>query len=338
MVLRFARIPKGLRASAFATLAFIGLSCAPTGAPSRVEAPPAAAASDASIVREELDRAVAEWAPSAAVAVVVDARTGRVLVTAGREGGRDAPTLAVTGAWITGSTLKTLTFAAALDEETITPETRVDCASRRYGDALLTDGSPNGVLSVRDALAVSSNVGASRVYDTLGLERLRAAYLRMHLFDAPGVLPAVSDPHGIEAAALAAGEGAPAAPVRVAAAYAAIFAGGVYHAPTFDGPLAPGERVLKETTARTVRELLVHVVEGGVGLAKTARVPGHRVAGKTGTADLGGDRFYASFVGAVVDREPLRVVLVGLVDPKNRGNGPTAAAPLFARIAARLAR
>ena len=78
----------------------------------------------------------------------------------------------------------------------------------------------------------------------------------------------------------------------------------------------------------------------GDGTGAAARVPGARVAGKTGTADLAGETgqqmYYASFVGSVLDREPRFVALVGLEVPAARGSGPQSAAPAWARLARRI--
>src|SRR5581483_7551928 len=96
------------------------VGCAAPGAPL---APAATAPPDGPIqhaVGEELDRTVAEWGASRAVAVVLDLSTGRVLAMDGRSLGRTDSALASNHAWVTGSTLKTITVAAALEERTIT--------------------------------------------------------------------------------------------------------------------------------------------------------------------------------------------------------------------------
>jgi len=288
----------------------------------------------AAIVREELDRAVAEWTPQAAVAIVLDPATGAILAAEGRDHGKDDPSLPARASWVTGSTLKTFTIAAAIDAGVVTPETRVDAAPRAYGPRTLRDASEHGILSVTDVLLVSSNVGASRVYDAFGLERLLGTLHAFHLSDPPAQLAPIADPHGIDAAMLAGGELMPASPLQVAAAYAAVFAGGVYRAPTTSGQASAPERVLGEATSRTMVAMLERAVSEGSGAAAAVRAM--RVAGKTGTGDLGNDRNYASFCGTVLDRAPPRVILVGLYDPARSGNGPKAAAPVFARIARRL--
>lgn len=318
-----------------ASLPQLGCSSAPLPPP---EAPPAATTAAAprfaSVLQAELDRAASEYAAAGALAVVLDARTGRVIASLGRAAGADAPAL-VGAARITGSTLKPLTWAAALEAGVLGPDTPLDCAPRSYPAGTLHDSRTNGTLSARDALAVSSNVAASRVLDLLGLTRLQATFERLHVFDAPGAVPPLPDETGLQAAMYAGGELGAATPLHLAAAYAALFDDGVYHAPTPDGS-APGVRALRPETASAARELLLHTITSAEGTGGLAALPGHRVEGKTGTADLGDGTTYASFVGAVVDVEPRWVVLVGLVAPREGATGKTAAAPLFARIAGHL--
>ncbi len=330
-----------LASSVLSVLAAV--SCTPTSTPQPSAAPGQIHASTSTLVpsmqtiaREELDRAVAEWTPAAAVVVVLDAKTGAVLAMEGRDHGRDAPSLASERAYVTGSTLKTMTFAAALDARTIDAGAWLDCAPRRYGAAQLVDHTEFGSLSLTDALAVSSNVGASRVLDTLGLDRLLAVLKALHIGDPPGSIPPIADPSGIQAAMLAGGEWAKATPLQVAAAYASIWNGGLYVEPTFTPRAQSGVRVFREETARAMSGMLEDIIESNLGTGRLARIEDVRVAGKTGTADLGDDRTYASFVGTVAGWKPGFVVLVGLEAPREGGYGPTAAAPVFARIARRI--
>ena len=285
------------------------------------------------VAREEIDRAVAEWHPAAAVAIVLEPATGAILAVEGRDMGRSDPMLASHRAYVTGSTLKTFTIAAALDAGTIALDSRIDCATRYYGAKKLFDAEEHGSLSITEALVVSSNVGASRVYDTLGLDRMVSTLQRFHIGDPPASLPSIKDGSDIEAAMFAAGELAKATPMQIAAAYAAIFNGGIYVAPTFARARQAPERVLKAETAKVMVNMLEAVVTSDLGTGKLARVDGVRVAGKPGTAD---GPTYASFVGTALDPKPKFVVLVGLVSPREGGTGPSAAAPTFARIVRRL--
>jgi cell division protein FtsI (penicillin-binding protein 3) len=128
-------------------------------------------------------------------------------------------------------------------------------------------------------------------------------------------------------------------PLEVAAAFAALANGGVYHAPTFVPAHDDGERVVRAETAATVLELL----EGATsdrGTGKAARVEGVRVAGKTGTAHLGKgvdtSDYYSSFVGTAPLENPRYVIFVGAETPRDGGTGGQVAAPVFGRVMTRL--
>ena len=94
-------------------------------------------------------------------------------------------------------------------------------------------------------------------------------------------------------------------------------------------------------TAQQVASMLEEVVEKGSG--HSARLPGYRVAGKSGTAQKvdSGQAGYsetdyiASFVGFAPVSDPTLVVLVALDSPRgSRRQGGEVAAPVFASILA----
>jgi len=74
------------------------------------------------------------------------------------------------------------------------------------------------------------------------------------------------------------------------------------------------------------------------GTAPRARIPGYRVAGKTGTAQMfdtscGCMRGYvASFIGLAPADKPQLVVAVALTKPKNGHYGGVLAAPVFKKV------
>jgi cell division protein FtsI (penicillin-binding protein 3) len=121
----------------------------------------------------------------------------------------------------------------------------------------------------------------------------------------------------------------------MAAAYATIFNDGVYVSPSYDSRSPAGVRVLQQSTARALVQMLEGAV-AGEGTGKAARIAGVRVAGKTGTAETDAKVYYASFVGSVLDREPRFVALVGLEVLEGKATGASAAAPAWARLASRI--
>jgi beta-lactamase regulating signal transducer with metallopeptidase domain len=305
-----------------AVAACISLDSAPAYAgEAATRGAPQVAANDPALqsaAEQELDHAMTAHHAIGAIAIVLDARTGAVLAAATRGDG-DAR-----AARSPGSTMKPFTFAAVLEAGIVDPAARIDCgsATRTYGDKTIHDEAPPGTLDLGGILAASSNVCTAKLAEPLG-DRLAESLRRYHF-----AAPAHIDTHSIEGASIALGGGIRASALDVAAGYTAFADGGVYHAP--DGT---SERVMPADTARTVMTLLDRVVNDAGGTGRAARIDGVRVAGKTGTAQSRGDRYYASFVGIVPADAPRFVVLVG-VDGVT-GAGGKVAAPVFAKIAAR---
>jgi beta-lactamase regulating signal transducer with metallopeptidase domain len=340
----------GAASSIVLALACTSPTGAASGSPARTTAPPAVAAPDSSIdpaiqaiADEELDRTLRQWSAPAGVVVVLDATTGQVLADAGRDRGARAD-LARLHPYFPGSTLKVVVLVAALEAGVVSPTDSIDCehGGFQYAGGRVADNGSYGVLPLPQAVAVSSNVAAAKLFDRVGGDRFGRALRALHFGEAPGRLPDRIDDHSMVGATAAMGEGVTATPLQVAAAYVAIASGGSYVEPTLSAraQAARREPVMKPETAHAMMAILDEVVNSERGTGKRARVAGARVAGKTGTSswDLpgGGEGIYASFVGIVPEESPRFVILVGVEQPKNDGDGVggwNVAAPAFARIA-----
>jgi beta-lactamase regulating signal transducer with metallopeptidase domain len=300
------------------------------------------------VVDEELARLLAEYRPAAATVVVLEPSKGELLAIG------DATT--ARRAFVTGSTLKTMTFAVALDAGAVRVDQKFDCRTRSFGAHRLADAKEHDQLDLAQILEVSSNVGASRIFEAMDRERFDEALARFHLSDvskvqlagvAQGSAPKTTSLDAYTAAAFASGEVLTATPLQMAAAYAVFANGGEYVAPTLvrkgdpakKGGVPTRERVLRAETAGTIMQLLERAVRGEHATGKRAQIEGVRVAGKTGTAGWstpdGKEHAYASFIGVVPADAPRYVILVGAVDPRDGAGGGTVAAPTFAKIAAR---
>jgi peptidoglycan glycosyltransferase len=93
-------------------------------------------------------------------------------------------------------------------------------------------------------------------------------------------------------------------------------------------PGAVLRRVLKPTTAAALNSMMVLSVD--TAYASPARIPGVRVGGKTGTAEVGGGATpHAWFVGyAPADRPGVAVAVI----MENRGSGTTFATPAARQV------
>ncbi len=158
----------------------------------------------------------------------------------------------------------------------------------------------------------------------------------------------------VDLAAISFGQGISATPIQLAAATAAIANGGYLMEPYIVDRVVDSQgqvtqqnqpRVVRKVIARDVAQVVTRMMEmvvedGGTGT--NARVPGFRVAGKTGTAQkvdavTGGysaDKRVASFIGFLPAEAPRLVMLVTIDEPKGITYGGLTAAPIFSRIAA----
>ena len=105
-------------------------------------------------------------------------------------------------------------------------------------------------------------------------------------------------------------------------------------------PVPEGTRVISENTARQVREMLEQVVVVG-GTAPMAGIPGYRIGGKTGTAQVINpecgcyeDATVGSFIGMAPIESPELVIGVTFVRPTLQQFGGELAGPVFREIMA----
>jgi len=303
------------------------------------------------IAEEEAAWVVSTFHARRATAIILDPAKGEILALANPDTARQA--------YVTGSTMKTLTIAAALDAGRVRAGQKFDCQPRP-GEKL-HDATPHGWLDLAQIMEVSSNVGVLRVYQALGDARFERALTQFHLADerfpvqlrfAPfSTLPsATPGSFARDEEGGAVGDGFVSTPIHMLAAYAVFANRGEYIAPSLVRSVrdeagrvswrhAPKrEQVLRAETAQAMLEMLELAVDGKNATGKAARVQGVRVAGKTGTSNLNGpnaSQVYASFIGIVPADTPRYVILVGAVDPQEGKWGGTVAAPAFARIARR---
>jgi cell division protein FtsI (penicillin-binding protein 3) len=265
-----------------------------------------------------------------------------------------------------GSALKPFLIAAALENDAIAPGQLIDCGDGtfRIPGKTIRDARAHGELDAAGILRVSSNIGAVRVAIELGrsrhFEMLRrfgfGATTRSQFPDeAAGVLRPWRRWRPVDHATIAFGQGVSVTSIQLAAATAVLANGGEWVRPRLvaarraaNGPWQPTRRaavrrVLSRDTANTVLAMLENVVEPS-GTGTRAALNGVRVAGKTGTAQkfdaesgsYSDDRFRAWFIGAVPADAPRLVIVTGLDEPQRPlHTGGGAAAPLFARVAAR---
>jgi cell division protein FtsI (penicillin-binding protein 3) len=265
-------------------------------------------------VEEILQTGMTMLSAKGAAAILMDVHTGEILSLAslpafdpndrpnplvkGEPGDSPLFNRAVQGVYELGSTFKIFTVANALELGLVTPDTMVDAnAPKRVGRFTIKEFQNKNygpLLSVRDVIAKSSNVGTANLALQIGPLRQQAFYKSLGFFEptsielveAPGAKPIVPKKWpDITVITTSYGHGISASPMHLAAAYGAIANGGIRVTPTLlhGGVPQNGPRVMSEETARAARSMLREVVTHGT--ATMADVPGYDVAGKTGTAE-----------------------------------------------------
>jgi cell division protein FtsI/penicillin-binding protein 2 len=256
-----------------------------------------------------------------------------------------------------GSTFKAITVGGALSEGVVTPHTRFMVpGSYQVGDRVIHDSHPHGTesLTVREILSQSSNIGAVRIGQRLGKDRLlqwisRFGFGKPTGIDFPGEVSGYVLPGdkwwSSTIGNVPMGQGISVTPIQMVAAYGAIANDGLMMRPYLTAQVGTHirrpqalRRVVSPAVARELRSMLSDVVADGTGIE--AQIPGYAVAGKTGTAQkaltngLGYSKYnyVASFIGMVPADDPQLVVAV-VVDEPHPYWGGTVAAPAFRQIA-----
>jgi cell division protein FtsI (penicillin-binding protein 3) len=238
------------------------------------------------------------------------------------------------GVFELGSSVKTATFAMALDKGVADLGKTYDC---RYplpaGRSRIDDyHATRRILTVPEIFTHSSNIGSAKMALDVGIDGHKEFLRKLGFFDRLHTeLPESAEPlypsrwSRVNTMTAAFGHGISIQPLQLASAVAAFVNGGLLIEPTFfkrrvEEAAALSRRVISEKTSATMRYLLrLNVTEG---TATKADAPGYRVGGKTGSAEkvVGGrysrDHRLTTFVGAFPIDNPRYVVLVLLDEPQ----------------------
>ncbi|WED43816.1 peptidoglycan D,D-transpeptidase FtsI family protein [Legionella cardiaca] len=309
----------------------------------------------------ELQNTLEKFAAKSGSVVVVDTTNGEILAAANapsfnpnarsrytRDSYRNK---AITDTFEPGSVIKPFSIASALGSGLVKPDTIIDTRPSWmivHGHTI-RDVHNYGVLDVTGVLQHSSNVGVTKMILQSPPEQLIGLLQRSgfgqrtesgYPGESDGGIVNVKDANPFVLATLGFGYGLSVTALQLAKGYL-IFANKGRALPVtliHNQANSLGEQVLDETTSDQVLAMMEAVL-GNEGTGKLARVPGYRVAGKTGTARIAGkngyeaNRHIASFVGIAPVSKPRLVVVVVIHEPtKNSYYGAAVAAPLFAQV------
>lgn len=291
---------------------------------------------------DELESARRAYQAKGAAGLVMDVNTGEVLGMVSlpdfdpnsvRGVGDDEKFNRVTkGVYELGSTFKTFTFAAALDDGLVDFNDGYDATKPlKISRFLIRDDHPKErYLTVPEIFTYSSNIGTAQMALDLGTERQREFLGELGLLQPANVeLTEVGAPlvpntwRKVSTMTISYGHGIAVSPIQLASGIASMVNGGRLLPATLvhnTSAWREGKQIITGETSRQIRQLLRLAVTKGTG--GRADAVGYRVGGKTGTAEKAKAGGYhrklliSSFVGVYPMDDPRYVVFALLDEPK----------------------
>ncbi len=328
------------------------------------------------VVEEEIAEAMRQHTPISISAIVVRPKTGHILAMATCPTvDLNSPTnfplefhrnQSISAVAEPGSTFKIVVVAAGLNERVVTLRDRIECENGafHYGGRVLHDHDHYGLLSVEEIITKSSNIGSAKIGLRLGERRLYD-YIRAFGFgersnitldrEEKGIVRGLERWTKISNAWIPMGHEIMVTPLQMVMAMSAIANGGKLMAPVLvDHVVDDNNNVVARTQPQALRQVVsaeaarltvqaLKTVVSTNGTAPKARLDLYTVAGKTGTAQkaIGGayvkGKYFSSFIGFFPADDPELCISVVMDEPRNGYYGGHTAAPVFKKIAERLA-
>ncbi|HRR06241.1 MAG TPA: penicillin-binding protein 2 [Victivallales bacterium] len=331
------------------------------------------------IVEEELDKIVQMYNPLSAYIVMANPWNGNIMAIGQRptfnpndrssiksfEAMKDK---VISEAFEPGSIMKPIPVSGAIDFGIINPDDTFDCENGAwfYAGKILRDAHPYSILTVREIIQKSSNIGTAKIAIKLGAKRLDNIFKRFEFGQKTGI-PIQTEAKGIyrpldkwdplSISRFPIGQGILVSPLQIVRAYCAIANGGnlvklrlvdrEVNPTTNESFIFPVERekkiFLRPDTAKKITDMLKLVTKKG-GTAERAAIKGYEVAGKTGTSQkfidgaYSNTKFHSSFIGFVPADKPAFVMLIMVDEPNGNHYGGIVAAPSFRNIGEKVLR
>lgn len=256
------------------------------------------------LCEEELEETLRTTPADRGCAVVLNPKTGEVLALAqAPRWSRENPDVALLKPWAVtdvfepGSTFKALVALAAWDLGLVSETELFEASSPRIVAGVAIKNANNKSyppLNLRDALAQSVNTVLVQVAQRVGAPKLHEYLTRMGFgrptgIELPGEVAGILRPPEkwteVDLAVSSFGQSVGVTAIQLAAAYAALSNDGLWVRPRLlFGPPEARETIAKPSSCQKIREFLEYAVNTGTGTP--ARVPGFKVGGKSGTAQI----------------------------------------------------
>ena len=237
------------------------------------------------------------------------------------------------GTYELGSVFKPFTFASALSNNLIKPETQflnlpksIKCDKHEIGE--YSDDIPTD-LTAEQILIMSGNVGSVKIAQKVGPENLKLFLKKVGVLDKIEFdIEEVGSPQpidwyqGCKLETVSYGQGITTTILQLAKGYAILSNGGYSINPTLiDKKFIKKKRIIKKDVSDEVVKVLRKIVNTEDGTAKLANVKNYQIAGKTGTANQSANGGYSrakinTFASIFPSSSPKYVFIVMLDTPK----------------------
>jgi len=237
------------------------------------------------------------------------------------------------GVYELGSVFKLFTFASALNEKMIEPETQflnlpksIQCDKFKIGE--YSDDIPSD-LTAEQILIRSGNVGSVKIAQKVGPENLKLFLEKIGILDQiefdieeVGRPQTIDWYQGCKLETVSYGQGITTTILQLAKGYAIISNGGYDVNPTLlSNSIKKGDRIIDKEVSDSVVKVLRKIVNSENGTAKLANVNNYQIAGKTGTANQPAKGGYSrakinTFASIFPSSSPKYVFIVMLDTPK----------------------
>ena len=266
-----------------------------------------------------------------------------------------------------GSTFKVFSILGVINENLVKPGELIFGENGRFmfGKRWVRDSHEHQWMTVKDIVVNSSNIGTIKLADRLTSKQLYDYFTTFGFGKKTKInLPGESSRpvrdykkwYPIDKGNIAFGQGVSVNMVQLVRAYSSIYNGGILWQPTIvDKIVNPATgKIVFQTVPEPKRikfnynsnRRMIKMLEGVVeeGTAKSAKLKGVKVGGKTGTSQMydfkkkkySWSKVVCSFIGAVPSNDPEFVMMVVIKEPEGREFGGTVAAPVFRNIAKRI--
>lgn len=293
--------------------------------------------------------------PESMTAVVMETKTGKI-VAATQRPNMNSKKPSWTNALIQdtyepGSTMKVIALASAIDSGNFNPNATYKSGTWEMGGGKVTDWNPAGWgnITFREAFYRSSNVGFAHIEQNMG-SKTWMKYLKNFGFLKPTQVYGMSGESAgtttfrgaLEQANTAFGQGITVNTMQMMQAFTAVANNGKMMRPYIVQKITNSQnRTIKtvyphtvghpisSSAAKETRKYMQGVIYDKVGTGQLYKVKGYRIAGKTGTAQIGSANGYEqgsnnyiySFVGLAPAKNPKYIIYITMRKPTST-NGP----------------